>query len=135
MLHIFKYKMGPIIPSLVNFTRVLGGMRGSVCVKTIPETEVHPRSCDTYLLNELPCWLIKHMTISQLGNSLTASAVPIQQRSVLWKIIFPENWGIEWGGWWWWFWGDSHKECTTYRSLACTAHSRVRVPMRIQCRF
>lgn len=92
----FKYKIGPIIPSLVSFTRVSGGMRGSVCVKTIPETEVHPRSYDTYLLNELPCWPDKTHDYKPTWQLIdyTSSLHPFwQQRSVLWKIIFPENWG------------------------------------------
>ena len=46
----FKYEMGLIIPSLMNFTGVLGGMRGNVCVKTVPETEVHCGTHDT-------CWM------------------------------------------------------------------------------
>lgn len=46
----FKYKTGLIIPSLMNFTGVLGGMRGNVCVKTVPETEVHSGPHDT-------CWM------------------------------------------------------------------------------
>ena len=72
-----------------------------------------PGPCDTSLLNELPCWLMRHLTAGQLGNSLTPPAVPsfLAQGSVLWKTIFPENLGVEWGGGW--FWGDSHKERTT----------------------
>lgn len=48
--------MGLIIPSLMNFTRVMGGVRENVCVQTAPESEAHPRVHDMDLLNELLCW-------------------------------------------------------------------------------
>lgn len=53
----FKYKWNrEFLPSLLNFTRMLGGMRNNVWVKTLSESIDHPGPSDTYLLNELLSW-------------------------------------------------------------------------------
>lgn len=66
--------MGLIIPSLMNFARVLGGMREKVCVKTVTESVDHPRPSDACLLNEPLSWFprpYQHMATGQLANSYT----------------------------------------------------------------
>lgn len=80
------------LPSLLNFTRMLGGMRNNVWVKTISESIDHPGPSDTYLPNELlslfpdfiNTWLLANLPTHWLHHALLIdSREPYQRKKLI----------------------------------------------------